>query len=212
MPNTHGAPLDIVVVSNGLQGLDGMFPETAQARYRTVATAPDFDPSFDGADVVIVPNGSDHVAMQRAAGAVRTHLHGGGALFCFDGWFTPWVPGNRWVMDNSKATKDVRYRVRTDRHGLFAGVPVADFEWSHGMSGWWACGYIEPAPGADVVLEDTWGRAIVVLDEATTPGAMLLTASGPLAGVRFGAEHAGLLTLYDHLLTFAAGRVAGAVR
>jgi hypothetical protein len=51
---------------------------------------------------VVVPNGSDHVAMQRAAGAVRGHLDGGGALFCFDGWFTPWVPGNRWVMDNSR--------------------------------------------------------------------------------------------------------------
>lgn len=205
-------PLDAVVISNGLEGLGRMFPSDERVRFRTVPTSPDFAPDFAGADLVVVPNGSDHVAMQRAAGAVRTHLDGGGALFCFDGWFTPWVPGNRWVMDNSKATKDVRYRVRTDRHGLFAGVPVADFEFSHGMSGWWACGYIEPAPGADVVLEDTWGRAVVVLDEATTPGMMLLTASGPLAGVRFGAEHAGLFTLYEHLLPFVAGRAAGAAR
>lgn len=200
--------IDAVLVSNGLQGLDGMFPPTDRVRYRTVPTAPDFDPDFAGADLVIVPNGSDHVAMQRAAGAVRRHLDGGGALFCFDGWFTPWVPGNRWVMDNSRTTKDVRYRVRTDRHGLLDGVPLADFEFSHGMSGWWACGFIEPAPGADVVLEDTWGRAVAVLDEATTPGAMFLTASGPLAGVSFGAEHAGLYTLYERLLTFVAGRGA----
>ena len=212
MTNTHSPPLDVVVVSNDLQGLDGMFPDTDRARYRTVATAPDFAPNFDAADVVLVPNGSDHVAMQRAAGAVRAHLDCGGALFCFDGWLTPWVPGNRWVMDNSRATKDVRYRVCDDRHGLFDDVPVADFERSHGMSGWWSCGYIEPAPGANVVLEDTWGRAVVVLDEATTAGAMFLTASGPLAGVRFGAEHAGLFTLYEHLLTYAAGRAAGVAR
>ena len=204
--------LDIVLVSNGLQGLEAMFPDTDVARYRPVVTAPDFAPDFAGADVVIVPNGSDHVAMQRAAGAVRTHLDRGGTLCCFDGWFTPWVPGNRWVMDNSRATKDVRYRVRDDRHGLFDGVPMADFELSHGMSGWWACGSIEPAPGADVLLEDTWGRAVMVLDEVSTPGAMLLTASGPLAGVRFGADHAGLFTLYERLLTFAAVRAAGGAR
>ncbi len=203
-------PLAITLVSNGLQGLDTMFPDTDGARYNTVATAPDFAPEFAGADVVIVPNGSDHVAMQRASGAVRAHLDRGGSLWCFDGWFTPWVPGNRWVMDNTRASNDVRYRVRTDRHGLFDGVPLADFEVSHGMSGWWACGYVEPAPGADVVLEDTWGRAVVVLDEATTAGAMFLTASGPLAGVPFGAEHAGLYTLYERLVTFAAGRRAGA--
>jgi hypothetical protein len=202
------APLDVVLVSNGVQGLDGMFPDGPRARYRTVPTSPGFDPDFSGADVVIVPNGSDHVAMQRAAGAVRRHLDGGGALCCFDGWFTPWVPGNRWVMDNSRATRDVRYRVRDDRRGLTAGVPLDHLNFSHGMSGWWACGYIEPAPGADVVLEDTWGRPIMVLDEATTAGAMLLTASGPLAGAGWGDEHAGLLTLYHNLLDYAAGRGA----
>jgi hypothetical protein len=90
----------------------------------------------------------------------------------------------------------VRYRARRDRRGLLAGVPLDHLNFSHGMSGWWACGFIEPAPGADVVLEDTWGRPVVVLDEATTAGAMLLTASGPLAGVAWGDEHAGLLTLY----------------
>jgi len=206
MTNASTRPLDITLVSNGLQGLGAMFPDTAAARYRTVPTGPDFAPDFSGADVVVVPNGSDHVAMHRAAGAVRAHLDRAGALWCFDGWFTPWVPGNRWVMDNTKPTKDVRYRVRTDRRGLFDGVRVADFERSQGMSGWWACGYIEPAPGADVVLEDTWGRPVVVLDEATAPGAMFLTASGPLAGVPFGAEHAGLYTLYERLLTLAAER------
>lgn len=201
-------PLDAVVVSNGLQGLDGMFPDDARARYRVVATSAAFDPDFSGADLVVVPNGSDHVAMQRAAAAVRRHLDAGGALFCFDGWFTPWVPGNRWVMDNSRPTRDVRYRVRTDRHGLLAGVPLDHLNFSHGMSGWWACGYIEPAPGADVLLEDTWGRPVVVLDEATAAGPMLLTASGPLANVAWGDEHAGLLTFYHNLVDHVSARRA----
>ena len=206
-PGTAGA-LAAVVVSNGVEGLDRLFPSDARVHYRTVATAPDFDPDLAGADLVVVPNGSDHVALWRAAGRVRAHLDGGGTLFCFDGWFTPWVPGNRWVMDNGRPTRDVRYRPGTDRHGLLAGVALDDLTFSHGMSGWWACGYVEPAPGADVLLEDTWGRAVVVLDEATTPGAMLLTASGPLAAAGFGPDHAGLLALYDNLLAYAAGRRA----
>ncbi len=205
-------PIDAIVISNGVEGLDRLFPSDERVRYQTVPTTPAFSPEFAEADLVVVPNGSDHIALQHAAGAVRSYLDRGGTLFCFDGWFTPWVPGNQWVMDNTYATRDVRYHVRTDRHSLFADVPLADLEFSHGMSGWWACGYIDPAPGADVVLEDTWGRPVIVLDESTTPGALLLTASGPLAGVSFGREHAGLLTLYDNLLTFAAGRAAGAAR
>ena len=45
-----------------------------------------------------------------------------------------------------------------------------------------------PAPGADVLLRDTWQRPMVVLDEVSTAGRMLLTASGPLADVSYAGE------------------------
>ena len=121
-------------------------------------------------------------------------------MCCFDGWFMDWVPGNRWVHDNQKATKDIRYFVQQDRYNLFDGVNLDDLQFNHGISGWWACGYIEPAPGANVLLADTWGRPMIVLDESTTKGLMVLTASGPLSDKNFDYEEDGLSVLYRNIM------------
>ena len=84
-----------------------------------------------------------------------------------------------------------------DPHGLLQGLDLDQLNFSHGMSGWWACGYIQAAPGADVLLADTWQRPIVVLDEVSTAGRMLLTASGPLADVTYaGQSDTALVALY----------------
>ncbi|MEM8964023.1 MAG: hypothetical protein AAGD38_21235 [Acidobacteriota bacterium] len=198
--------IEATVVSNGIEGLEEFFPSRANVRYRFVELddAPQLD--LDDTDLLIVPNGSDHVAMLTLRHQVAAFLDRGGAVFCFDGWFTDWLPGNRWVHDNSRATRDVRYRVRTDRHALFDGVDLDDFQFTHGISGWWACGRIEPAPGADVVLEDTWGRPMIVLDEVTTPGLIALTASGPLGSAAGEGMARGLEQVYRRLIDVVSKR------
>jgi hypothetical protein len=84
-------------------------------------------------------------------------------------------------MDNTKKSIDLRYRLKSDRYGLFENVNLDSFIFSHGISGWWSCGYIDAAAQADVIVEDTWKRPIIVLDEKSTNGLIFLTASGPLA-------------------------------
>ncbi len=211
LESSSATRLTAVVVANGLEGLRECFPcygipaaaggQTLQVDYRFQEVEAGFRLDLTGADLLIVPNGSDHVAMLGVRDQVRAFLDAGGAVFCFDGWFTDWVPGHRWRHDNSKATRDIRYRVATDRHGLFDGIDLDPFIFHHGISGWWACGAIEPAGGADVLLEDTWGRAMVVLDETTTPGLLALTASGPLAGaLTDDVGGPALVPLYHRLL------------
>lgn len=198
--------LHAIVISNGIGGADA-YKNTDAIRYEIVEIGPDFDPDFSGYDVLIVPNGSDHVAMLKVRDKVRAFLDQGGVLFCFCGWFTDWIPGNRWIHDCSKATKDVRHFVTTDRYGFFDGVNVAKLDHNrHGISGWWACGYIEPAPGADVVLADPWGRALIVLDETTTAGTILVTASGPLGDYARYGDTDGLSRIYQNVLRFVATR------
>ncbi len=195
--------LQALVVSNAIVGLEAMFPSSERVRYRFAVTGPDFELDLAGIDLLIVPNGSDHVALYRNRAHVSAFLERGKTLFCFDGWFTGWVPGHRWVHDNGKPTRAVRYSIGTDRHGLFRGVDLDHFQYYHGISGWWACGYIEAAPGAEVLLHDTWGRPVLVLDECTTPGRMCLSASGPLGEV-VGHETIpnGLMGFYQNLLAY----------
>lgn len=104
-------------------------------------------------------------------------------------------------MDNSRRTLDVRYAPGPDPHGLLRNIDLDELNFSHGMSGWWACGYLRAAPGAQVLLADTWQRPVAVLDEASTRGRMLLTASGPLADVtRAGRPDGALVTLYRNFI------------
>ncbi|WP_210513822.1 hypothetical protein [Hymenobacter terricola] len=193
--------LQALLISNGLVGLDNYYVSNELVHYTTCLITKDFNPDLMPYDLLVVPNGSDHVAMLKIKDKVRAFLGAGRALVCCDGWFTAWVPGNQWVMDNAHRTQAVRYFPGPDRHGLLQGFDLEDLIFSHGMSGWWACGYIRAAPGAEVLLADTWQRPIVVLDETTTAGRVLLTASGPLADVTYaGQSDSALVTLYRNFI------------
>lgn len=172
--------IQAAVIDNGIVGLDLYFQSNDRVQYNFLEISEQLPTDFSEYDLLVVPNGTDQVAMLRMKKAVQTFLNQGKTLFCFDGWFTDWLPGNRWLMDNSKKTMDIRYAIKDDSYDLFENVAVDSFTFSNGISGWWACGYIEPAPEAEVVLEDTWGRAMMILDEKSTPGKIFATASGPL--------------------------------
>lgn len=204
--------LNIVVIHNGIHELELMFQPTAEASYTFVRTGPGFPERLAAtlatADALLVPNGSDHVAMLDASNVVVEFLQAGKTLFCFDGWFTAWIPGNHWQMDNSRRTIEIRYQIGTDQHNILDGVAIDELIFNHGISGWWACGFITPAANAEVLLTDTWGRAMVVLDEATTPGRMLLTSSGPLADFRYDGSNSNALShLYRNLLEYSSQKI-----
>ncbi|MBA3832460.1 MAG: hypothetical protein H0X34_11330 [Chthoniobacterales bacterium] len=199
--------LHALVVSNGIVGLNESYVSNELVDYRIEVITADFDPDLSGLDLLIVPNGSDHVAMLKIKDQVAAFLDQGNTVCCFCGWFTNWVPGNQWIHDNRKATKDVFLSVRTDRYGLFDGLDLDKFNYNNGITGWWACGYIKASPGADVVLEDTWHRPIMVLDEMTTNGLMILTASGPVGDYRRRpGNDDGIAGLNQHILQLAAQR------
>ncbi len=200
-------PLQAAIISNGIEGLDRLYRPNQWVEYRLLTVDADFRPDLSPYDLLIAPNGADHIALYRNRDQINEFLHAGKALFCFDGWFTDWVPGNRWIMDNSKKTIDVRYTVKDDPFGIGEQFSVEDLNFSHGISGWWACGYIEPAPGASVLLEDTWERPLVVIDDQTTNGIMVLSASGPLADFSYATTddnraYQAMQDFYHALLRF----------
>ncbi len=152
--------LNALIVSNNIASLTDYYVSNDLVNYEITHVTKDFSPDLTPYDVLVVPNGSDHVAMLKIKDKVRAFLDEGKAVVCSDGWFTDWVPGNQWVMDNTKRTIDTRYFLKTDRYNLFDGIDMDELIYSHGMTGWWACGYIDAAGspdrgGADIVMEDT---------------------------------------------------------
>ncbi|MEL6651963.1 MAG: hypothetical protein AAFQ87_14270 [Bacteroidota bacterium] len=192
-------------IHNHIEGLSPCFQSNERVQYDAAYVGDPFEPDLMAYDLLIVPCGSDQIAMLRIKDQIRAFLDAGKTLFCFDGWFTDWLPGNRWIMDNSKKTIDVRYSLQEDPYHFFQDVNLNSLIYSNGISGWWACGYIEPASQAKVILEDTWGRAIMVLDEVSTAGKIVMTASGPLSDKTYATtddafSEADLARLYQNLL------------
>lgn len=204
----QASPMKGLLISNGIEGLRSLFQDNAYVQFDVVQTGKDFQLDLAGYDLLLAPNGTDHVALYRAREAVHAFLQRGGTLLCFDGWFTDWVPGNRWVMDNTKKSIDMRYLPGEDPYSWHSQFSLEDLNYSHGISGWWSCGYIEPAPGAHVLIQDTWGRALMVLDEQSTSGRIVLTASGPLADASYAttddpAPYKAMSDLYLTILKWA---------
>lgn len=203
--------LKAIVISNAIEGIENMFQSNAKVTYTLFEITKNFNPDFSGYDILIVPNGSDNIAMYRIKDKVKNFLDEGNILFCFDGFFTDWVPGNTWIMNNDLKTIDVRYTIKNDKYHLFEGVDLQKLIFSHGISGWWACGYIETENPENAVLVDTWNRTIIVVDETSTNGILFLTASAPMADMLFGTNDEGQTSwaetgkLYQNLIDAVIG-------
>ncbi len=207
MNDLQGPRLKAAIIYNGIEGLDQLYRDNELVAYDLLEVTASFQPDLTDYGLLVVPNGSDQVALYRIRDLIADFLAAGKTLFSFDGWFTDWVPGNRWIMDNSKKTIDIRYRIKDDPFGISHHFNVEDLNFSHGISGWWACGYIKAAPGALVLLEDTWGRPLVVIDQFTTAGTMVLSASGPLADFSYATTdddkaYQAMADFYRSLLHF----------
>lgn len=201
-----------LLIHNHIEGLSETYQSNEWVQYDTAYVEKDFAPDLSPYDLLIVPCGTDQIAMLKIKDKVRAFLEEGKTLFCFDGWFTDWIPQNRWLMDNSRKSIDVRYHLKDDPLHLFEGVELDALIYSNGISGWWACGYIEPAPEAVVLLEDTWQRPVMVMDQTSTAGTIIMTASGPLSDKTYGTtddeqSESSIARLYRNLLSIVQKQV-----
>lgn len=200
------------VVSNGIEGLEKYFVSSDLVQYTFLEITKDFSPDLDLYHLLIVPNGSDHIAMHKIKDKVLTFLNNGNALFCFDGWFTNWLPNNQWIMNTALKSIDQRYTVQSDQHNLLENVTIDDLIFNNNISGWWSCGYIEAAQEAEIILQDTWNRPIVVFDEKSTKGTIFMTSSGPLGDIGITTKtntylNNSLAQLYQNTLFFVAKKI-----
>lgn len=193
--------MQIALIHSGVAGTEQYYRGDAEHRYRCERIGADWQPCFDEDDVVLVPNGANHVALYEARAHLHHFLARGGALLCFCGFFTPWLPGNQWRHDIGRDLRQLRYRVVADDLQLFEGVEAEELcSDAHGIRGGWACGDIQTHHADSVVLMDNYQRTLLVADRRSTPGLIIATASGPLGDdAPDGAAH-GARRLYRNIL------------
>ncbi len=199
--------LKAVLIDNGVTGATRYFRDSEQVRYRIERVRDGWSPDFSHGDLVVVPNGADHVALYEVRDRIAAFLAQGGTLACFCGFFTPWIPGNVWVHDNTRPLREVRYRMINDPLDLMNGVELDQLTFeSHGISGWWACGHIETAHPESVVLADNFDRVVMIADISSTKGLIVATASGPLGDWDPAKPSSGLQRLYRNIIRAASAR------
>ena len=191
----------IALVHSGVAGTEHAYRGDVTHHYRLEHISANWQPCFDHDDVVLVPNGANHVALYEARAHLHKFLARGGALLCFCGFFTPWLPGYYWQHSIGHDLRKLRYRVVNDELNLFEGVDVEKIcRDEHGIRGGWACGDIQTNYAASVVLVDNYERTLVVADRRSTAGLIIATASGPLSDDAPHNPADGTRRLYRNIL------------
>ncbi|AQZ51372.1 hypothetical protein [Martelella mediterranea] len=151
------------------------------AQYLDVITTPEALPeTLMPDDALWVPCRTPAQRMIAAKDFVAAHLRAGGTVVALGEslshlWlpnveFTP-TPTNWWWWLEKGA--DLGVDIVAPEHPLTAGMTGRDVTWH--LHGWFT-----PPDGADVLIQDGEGRAILYVDEASTPGRMIVSSLDPI--------------------------------
>lgn len=201
----------IAVLDNGIGYIPAAYsPERLAGHSVTIIPALALgSANLNDYDMFIAPNGTDHEALYRNRQAVRSLLDNGGAVLCFCGWNTDWIPGARWQMQMNIPLRTYEITFPNPEHPLLAGVCIDEVNISNGKRGFWTCGHIETSGNADVLMVNNLNEAVFIVDENTTNGCIIATASGPLPGFSEdteGSRQHSFDILFDNILRYCGQR------
>ena len=182
--------MHIAVLDNGIGYIPEAYgPERLAGHAVTIIPSLEFgSANLNDYDIFIAPNGTDHEALYRNRHIVRAFLDNGGALLCFCGWHRDWIPGSRWRMQMNISLRTYEITFPDPDHPLLKGVRIEEVNINNGKRGFWTCGHIEAAEGAEVLMVNNLNEPVMIADRKTTPGLIIATASGPLPGFSDDAE------------------------
>ena len=174
--------MNIAVLDNGI----GYLAETYNAdnfaghSFTIIPALALGESDISGYDIFIAPNGTDHVALYRNRDKISDFLAGGGAVLCFCGWTTDWIPGSTWEMQYNIPLRTYEITFPDPEHPLLRGIRIDEVNINNGKRGFWVCGHINSAQDAEVLMVNNLNEPVMILDEHTTNGTIVATASGPL--------------------------------
>lgn len=129
---------------------------------------------------IFVPCRSPAQRLIAQADRIQQHLAAGGTVVAMgESRSDLWLPGvtfhgrptNWWWWLEPGA--DLGNRVTAPDHRLMAGIGRNDITWH-------LHGHFDTPEGADVLAEDADGRALLYIDEVSTPGRMIVTSLDPI--------------------------------
>lgn len=123
-----------------------------------------------------VPRESNQNVLMRSRARVEEYLAGGGTLVCFEEVNQDWLPFAHW----EPRKVDVSSLV-VGRHPLLDGLGRDDVSW-HGH------GVFRPAPGAETLIRDAEGDAVLYVDEHSCAGRVLAGTLDPDCHAGYGSS------------------------
>lgn len=137
------------------------------------------DIALDGYGAVLVPCRTAAHRLTPHAHKLRAYLDSGGTVVAMGECHSErWLPGIRFTPVETnfwwwlEPDSDLGVTIASPKHPLFRRLAKRDLAWH-------LHGYFATPPGAEVLVADREGRAIVYVDEVTTSGRMILTSLDP---------------------------------
>lgn len=201
----------VAVLNNGYEDQSEYFISSSEAIYFFIDIGNDFSLELNSYSCLIIPFGSDNVALYRCRSSIQNFLNQGNTVLSFDGCYTNWLPGIQWFMDNSYPTKKMRYKLYEDTYGLFKEVDLKGLIYSSKKSGWWTNGFLHPQPTSHTIMCDNYNRPIMVLDEEKTNGLIIAISAAPLSSevshiTNDTRSQQSLKALYNNIMDFIVKR------
>ena len=132
-----------------------------------------------GYDALIVPCRTPVHRLTPHADSIRRYLNRGGTVVAMgETHDPPWLPKIRftsvetnwwWWLD---PTADLGVRIAAPAHPLFRRIGRVDLAWH-------LHGFFDPPAGCEVLVTDIEGRAMLYVDEVTTPGRIIACSLDP---------------------------------
>ena len=160
--------------------------------------------ALDGVDTLVVPCRTNPERLKPVFPVMRDFLARGGTLVAMGETFQDeWIPGvvfhpedtNFWWWLEPGA--DLGVIIATPAHPLLAGMGKADVTWH--LHGWY-----EPPAGAETLLADADGHALLYVDRTSFGGRLVVTSLDPF--YHHGSHFIPATTRFlDHFLPNLAG-------
>jgi len=136
---------------------------------------------FSSYDILLFPRGTDEEMTLRNTGRIEDFLNSGKVVISMGEIPRNWLPGTCWggVIPADDGPLDIctfeKDGVKT-KHDIFSNIEPHELHWHKGATGWCCHGHLIPPKGAEVLVVNKNGNAMMYIDRKTTKGTMIVAS------------------------------------
>ncbi|KZF12530.1 hypothetical protein A2J03_17190 [Rhodococcus sp. EPR-157] len=155
--------------------------------------------------VLVMSSTVDQEHLSRIRDVVRRFLDAGKVVIFGGHLHRDWLPGAGHFKPVAPPSRTAYQVAEVAAHPVFEGVELGDMSTRRGVSGFFARGHHPVPEGAEVLVRLAGGEPTTYIDRMSTPGTILVHATGDLFAYSVGIEDSTASKIPEQLAAWAVG-------